>query len=217
MIAPMATRRPCATRSSNGPTIGASRANGIMVLSRYSATRLRASPRGTEKNCDPARVTAIRASAAEERKDSSTIEASPDSCAPSLRTDRRSPRMPRARPRRTPMSYSVHRPGHTLSARCRHWGCGAVPHVVVSYLARRRRDGGAVRAAPGAAAYPARRLSTRSAPRRSSSPARPRSRKPATSPWSASTSVSKPRPSASSCTGSSACRLPMWGGSGRSR
>ena len=59
MVAAIAYRRPCRTRSSSGPITGAISANGAIVTSRYSATRPRASPTGTEKNRVLASATAI--------------------------------------------------------------------------------------------------------------------------------------------------------------
>src|SRR5581483_10211605 len=51
-------------RSSVGPSTGATRANGVIVTSRYSATCGRADSAGTVKNREPASATATKASPA---------------------------------------------------------------------------------------------------------------------------------------------------------
>ncbi|AIA05294.1 hypothetical protein DC74_4822 [Streptomyces noursei] len=90
-IAPaIAARRPCGTRSSSGPTTGASSANGAMVTSRYSATRPRASWVGTEKNTVEASAIVIIMSPAAFTACSSISCARPDSPAPCAWVARRS-------------------------------------------------------------------------------------------------------------------------------
>lgn len=92
-IAPaIAARRPCGTRSSSGPTTGASRANGASVTARYSATRPRASSVGTEKNTVEASATVISMSPAEFTAWSSISLPRPDSPAPCACVARRTPR-----------------------------------------------------------------------------------------------------------------------------
>ena len=58
----MIQRRPPLMRSMAGPISGAATANGAMVSTRYSATRQRAELKSREKNTDPARPMANRAS-----------------------------------------------------------------------------------------------------------------------------------------------------------
>ncbi len=85
----IAARRPCGSRSSSGPMTGASSANGAMVISRYSATRPRASPVGTEKKMVEASATVISMSPNEFSACSSISFARPDSPAPSAEVARR--------------------------------------------------------------------------------------------------------------------------------
>ncbi len=92
-IAPaIAARRPCGTRSSSGPTTGASSANGAMVTARYSATRPRAWSVGTEKNTVEASAIVIIMSPAEFTACSSISLLSPDSPAPCACVTRCRPR-----------------------------------------------------------------------------------------------------------------------------
>ncbi len=60
-------RRPPARASIQGPMRGATTAKGAMVRSRYSATRVRAASGEMEKNSDPARAVATKASPAVDR------------------------------------------------------------------------------------------------------------------------------------------------------
>ena len=58
----MVQRRPCWSRSSAGPMIGATTANGAIVTSRYSSTLPRWAWALAPKNTVPARATVIIAS-----------------------------------------------------------------------------------------------------------------------------------------------------------
>src|SRR4051794_12731555 len=81
-VSARAYRRPCRKRSSSGPMTGAITENGSMVTARYSATRDRASPTGTEKNTVVASDSSTSASPAAETACRPSTLASPDSPAP---------------------------------------------------------------------------------------------------------------------------------------
>lgn len=80
-MVPIAQRRPCRNRSSNGPTSGAITVNGAIVISRNRATWPRASPLGMPKIV-PTSESVNAVSAAVLTAFSSTNRASPDSPAP---------------------------------------------------------------------------------------------------------------------------------------
>jgi hypothetical protein len=87
MVTARAYRRPCRKWSSSGPITGASSANGTIVISRYSATLLRASPSGTLKKMVPANPIAISVSPAQEMACRSKRRTMPTSlAAPRART-----------------------------------------------------------------------------------------------------------------------------------
>ena len=93
----MMYRRPSRTRSSIGPMIGASTANGAMVMSRVSAILPRAWSTDVLKNSVPASATATNASAAAPAAVSSSSRSSPVRSAPDARVIRRMTRsVPRA-------------------------------------------------------------------------------------------------------------------------
>ncbi len=75
-------RRPCCTRSSIGPTNGASSANGAIVMIRASATRPRAWVTEALKNSVPARATATNPSPTLPAAENSIIWARPVRPAP---------------------------------------------------------------------------------------------------------------------------------------
>lgn len=89
IAAAIAARRPCGTRSSSGPITGARIAKGAIVTARYSATRPRASPVGTEKKTVEASATVMSMSPAELTACSSMSLPRPDSPAPSAWVARR--------------------------------------------------------------------------------------------------------------------------------
>ena len=89
IVAPIAQRRPWLNRSRNGPSSGATIANGSIVRPRNSATWPRASPVGTWKNSVPAREIATAASPAVLKACISISRDSPDRSAPSALAARR--------------------------------------------------------------------------------------------------------------------------------
>ncbi len=99
-------RRPCGKRSSSGPATGTSSANGSIVSSRYSATEVRASPSGTEKNSVPASATATSASPA---ADSACTVSSADSPLRSAPSARAAARTRRTAPRDTVLATGTTR------------------------------------------------------------------------------------------------------------
>ena len=90
MVTASAQRRPCRNRSSTGPTIGAISANGAIVMSRYSATPLRAAPASAAKKTVPARPIVTSVSPAQD-----------SACRSSSRTMPTSPAPPRSRKKST--------------------------------------------------------------------------------------------------------------------
>src|SRR5579884_2348606 len=96
IVTASAIRRPRRKRSSSGPISAATTTNGTNVTTRNSATRLRASCVGTEKNSDPANATATIASPPVCSTCTSTSCARPDSPAPPRRFHSRSRRKPAA-------------------------------------------------------------------------------------------------------------------------
>ena len=87
-MVPIAHRRPWLNRSRNGPSRGATTANGSIVIPRKSATWPRASP-GWAKNRVPASAMATAASPAALNACSSIRRNSPESPAPSACEARR--------------------------------------------------------------------------------------------------------------------------------
>jgi hypothetical protein len=81
-VVPMAQRRPCEKRSSNGPMNGATRTKGIIVRSRNVATSLRACAVCGLKKSVPARASVMIVSPAVWLACSSVMRASPLSPAP---------------------------------------------------------------------------------------------------------------------------------------
>jgi hypothetical protein len=89
MVAPIAHRRPWLNRSRNGPSRGATMANGSIVRPRNKATWPRASPVGTWKKRVPAREMATAVSPAVLKACISISRERPDLSAPSALAARR--------------------------------------------------------------------------------------------------------------------------------
>ena len=158
MVAPMAQRRPWLNRSRNGPSSGATIANGSMVRPRNRATWPRASPVGTWKNSVPASEIATAASPAVLKACISISRDSPERSAPSAlaarRACRRVNRLKRPVPRATPATTLPVPRAPVPSARPTFLACsrrcpgggpdpGSGPEVVMCLSCPARATGGA--------------------------------------------------------------------------
>ena len=140
IVAPIAQRRPWLNRSRNGPSSGATIANGSIVRPRNSATWPRASPVGTWKNSVPASEIATAASPAVLKACISISRDSPDRSAPSALAARRAWRSGEPAER----GRSPRDPGDGRG-RCRARPC---PSALPTFRACRRGPDWARRAGP---------------------------------------------------------------------